>query len=318
MVTPTNCAISFTHHKERLFGPLDDLIITNSMGTHTIPRVTHYYISFTRLGTNATVARSMAPLENGFQFGFLFSAAGVFMATNWTLSPVGQLHYDIPTATRASKETGSEPLEQIRGYNELQLLLTLGIEVQAGSVAWVGNHFKGDFKIDPNLRPADRHKWPVVGELTLSNGMPAHVSYHIGKSARREVTYFYSRKFELPFPSEINVDGFDLTREGREIPVSTEKFEITDARMILTDDDAAKLAPKYFAETSGQPVREFLASNGQTIAAMRNGAWLFDKSRPKPRNPAATAWCILVLVIALIPVMLFVWNRMRGNQDSRG
>ncbi len=309
------CFISFAHSQKRLMGPTNEVVTDNFGGTVTIPRESHFYFNYSRNRTNAIVARSNIPLDRGFMTGAWFSAAGVFRGTNWRLSPVGQLHYEEPAPSRPV--TGPSQLLVRGGYFEADLLLGLGVNVEPGTVTWFGNAFTGTAKASFLGSRAKTGRYRVKGIVMLTNGVPSAVSYGIGEEAFFEVRYGYERKLDLPFPSQIEVTTFRRAAKHLQGPVSIEHFDINEARPIdpNRDLDRDRFGPKFYANTSGQPIHEFLVSDGIAIGSLRNGAWLFDKSQRLSHSTVKRVFIVLLFLIALVPVAWLTYKHFRARRN---
>ncbi len=316
---PSNIIISFTYTNKLLGWPEGGIVATDRLGgVLRVPTHARFYCSYTHLGEDVTLARSMAPLVAGFQLGTGFSAAGIFKGTNWTLSAAGQLHRALVPTPLSSKGIGGEARGLSSGFPEVAALLTLGVDLRPGSVFWHQDEFRGVTRTQADPHSRGTQGRPVQGRIFLANGLPVHISYRVGGVRRVELTYSYTQSFELPFPSEISSESFTIHPDGHETADRVDAFELADARTTPSEADLDRLAPRYFAK-SGQPIREFLVKDGVTVAGMPNGTWVFDEGSLQTHSKARVVLVLLLSVVSLTPIVLAGWRRARarGGQQDR-
>ncbi len=276
--------------------------------------------------------RSSLPMEMGFQRSALFSGSGMSSDKFWNLIPSGQIHYQSAPAdvTRAVEDS-------FFAFQDIRAVLNLGIS-KNGPLSWSGTKFQGKL-LDLGKAQQPATPAPFVGELTLSNGLPAVVTYEESNSPiSTVVSYGYATQFEVPFPSEIKVERIRKVN-GTNQTAAVSIYRISEFRHTLAKEELDMFDPHYylrkgnaFAATAtpeikqaasnalvavtGEPVigeviasnsvTEFLVTDGVTVAVNRTGSWQNLAPPPKQSHPRNRAYLTFFMLVSLVMVPLLI------------
>ena len=167
------------------FIPPGGLTLTNVSATggrrlsaHVNAASTNHYLLLED-GESFVAVRSLMPLELGFHRNAEFGAEGWSSNIAWSLGPDGQLTSEPGGTGLHGGDPWASNDPKRRPFPDLDALLNYGIEAMPGSVVWQGNRFTAI------SRWTGRHD--LVGELTVSNGVPARAWYENGTGFRTVV-----------------------------------------------------------------------------------------------------------------------------------
>jgi hypothetical protein len=213
-----------------------------------VPRTNLTHEALVLDGQRFAAVQSQMPLESGFQRGAFFQAYGNSTDGTWELNNEGQVVLD---QKPASKPDLSETLS---AYGGLRRLLGLGIKARPGSLTWNGNRFRGieDVYGSTRLTPRD-----IVGEMEVSNGVPATATYALGTNNWVTVYYQYARALEVPLPSQMRIETFRMGQDGQKRVSTAVVVNITRATATLAKDDTEQLDPYYFLRSNTVDLASF-------------------------------------------------------------
>lgn len=287
---------------------------------------------------NFVAVRSGLPMEMGFQRSALFSARGMSSNKVWTLIPSGQIQYKSapPDITQAVEDS-------FYAFQEIRAVLNLGI-AKNGPISWSGTKFQGKL-LDLGKAQQPANPAAFVGKMMLSNGMPAFVTYEESNSPiSTVVSYLYSTRFEVPFPSEIKVEKIQKVN-GTNQPAAVSIYRISEFRQTIAKEELALFDTHYYLQkgnafaatatpemkksasntlvaVTGEPVigeviasnsvTEYLVSDGTPVAVKRKGSWQKLAPPPKqshPRNRAYLTFFMLASLVVVPLVIVFIYKR---------
>lgn len=223
-------------------------VIRARRGRIVIPKRSTTFQTFIRDNSAVFVGRSTLPLDDGFAANRDFSASAVSSNTAWSLSPVGQIAYDLDVLRTFTNHLANDKSRSAEvgfpGFPEIELLRNLCIDAKSNSLIWRENSFEGieDVHGAPHMRPRR-----LSGSLTISNGLPTLASYTLGTNLHVTVRYEYTNTlFDISFPSQMYVERLIVQSNGLERLAISESFSISEVRSSLTDDDKLYFEPTHW------------------------------------------------------------------------
>jgi RNA polymerase sigma factor (sigma-70 family) len=299
---PSNLVMSTTFESAQL-GDTTNFDSTNyfrygtSNGIETsvvVPKPDIHYQEIIRAAENGVVVFSLLPLQMGYQDQVGFRESGMLNHSHWTLFE-HHIHYQAELKVEPPQPAVLAMFD--KEFNDSSpSMFNLGIGAKAGSITWSNNFFQA----------GGRFSNTFSGELVTSNGLPAIVKYR-DINRVREIHYSYNRDLGIPLPSEISITVFFPTPDSDGVwhILARTVCHITEARLKITPEDAAKLEPHFFIkagqsfafgatpqdisfasnaikdstgveianpfEPSKQPWAEYILSNGTPVEHILNG-----------------------------------------------
>ena len=300
---PTNLLVQFTVEAAfSLNGTLKGFafkIVNGEDKTRMLDKPPVNHVQFIVSDENYVAVRSSLPMEMGFKRSALFSGRGMSSDKVWSLIPSGQIHCESAPAdvTQAVEDF-------FFAFQDIRAVLNLGI-AKNGPLSWSGTKFQGKL-LDLGKSQQPANPAPFVGEMLLSNGLPAVVTYEESNSPiSTVVSYRYATQFEVPFPSEIKVERIrkvNATNQTAAVSI----YRISEFRHTLAKEELAMFDPHYYLQkgnafagsatrevkesasnmlvaVTGEPVigdvirsnsvTEYLVTDGTVVEVKRTGGW---------------------------------------------